>query len=162
VGALKLTPPSPIAPEHDASGFTCRHDALSDWLQRRAWANEQVGASRTYVVCTEDNKVVGYYALAAGSVDPNIAVGAIRRNMPKPVPVIVLGRLAVHRDWSGQGIGRGLLKDALSRTIQASQLIGIRAMLCHAVDEEAKAFYLKHGFVQSPIEVLTLMLGLNP
>ena len=81
--------------------------------------------------------------------------------MPDPLPVIVLGRLAVHTDWASRGIGSGLLKDAVLRAIQASALIGVRALLCHAINEEAMGFYLKHGFVSSPLDPLTLMLGLQ-
>jgi GNAT superfamily N-acetyltransferase len=80
--------------------------------------------------------------------------------MPDPIPVAVLGRLAVHADWIGQGIGRGLLKDAIYRTLQISQQLGIRVLLCHAIDEEAKAFYQKHGFVESPTDAMTVMLSL--
>ena len=113
------------------------------------------------MVCIADNIVVGYYALAAGSVSVELAKGRLRRNMPDPLPAIVLGRLAVHTDWEGRGVGRGLLKDAVKRSIQAAVLIGVRALMCHAIDEDAKSFYLKHGFVQSPLDAMTLMLGLQ-
>jgi predicted N-acetyltransferase YhbS len=104
---------------------------------------------------------VGYYALAAGSVSHAGAPGRVRRNMPDPIPVIVLARLAVHIDWAGQGIGQGLFKDAVLRTLQTCEQIGARALLCHAVDDAAKAFYLKHGFVVSPIHDVTVMLPLK-
>jgi GNAT superfamily N-acetyltransferase len=158
---LKQDPPTLITAEHDCSAFSCRHEALTEWLQKRALANQASGGSKTYVVCSEAGNVVGYYALAPGAVAPQVATGAVRRNMPSPVPVFVLGRLAVHQDWSGMGIGSGLLKDALVRCTQAAEIVGGRAILCHAIDEEAKAFYLKHGFQQSPIEPLTVMLGLK-
>jgi GNAT superfamily N-acetyltransferase len=157
----KFTPPALITPEHDCSTFACRHDALTEWLQKRALANQASGASKTYVVCTDSGEVVGYYALAPGAVAAQSAPGAVRRNMPSPVPVFVLGRLAVHDVWAGMGIGSGLLKDALARCAQAAQIVGGRAILCHAIDEEAKAFYLKHGFQQSPMEPLTVMLSLK-
>jgi len=134
---------------------------LSAWLSKRALANAVTGASRTYVVCDEQRRVVGYYALAAGSIAADAAPGRLRRNMPDPLPVIVLGRLAVHSDWSGRGIGSGLLKDAMLRSIQAAELIGVRALLCHAIDEEAKAFYLKHGFAESPLDPLMVLVGLR-
>jgi len=129
-------------------------------------ANAVTGASRTYVVCDEQRRVVGYYALAAGSIAAGLIAGAavpgrLRRNMPDPLPVIVLGRLAVHSDWSGRGIGSGLLKDAVLPSIEAADLIGVRALLCHAIDEEAKAFYLKHGFSESPRDPLTVLVGLR-
>jgi GNAT superfamily N-acetyltransferase len=160
VNPAQLGRPAPIDADDDTSGFACRHDALTQWLQRRALANAVSGASRTYVVCAEGRRVVGYYALAAGSVALVSAPSRMRRNMPDPLPVIVLGRLAVHADWSGRGIGSGLLKDAVRRALQAAELIGACALLCHAIDDEAKAFYVKHGFTASPLHPLTVMLGL--
>ena len=112
-------------------------------------------------MCDGQQNVVGYYALAAGAVSHAHAPGRIRRNMPEPIPVIVLARLAVHVDRVGQGIGQGLLKDAVRRTLQASEQVGARALLCHATDDVAKAFYLKHGFVESPIHGMTVMLPLR-
>jgi len=103
---------------------------------------------------------VGYYALAAGAVSHAPAPGHVRRNMPAPIPVVVLGRLAVHADWAGQGIGAGLLKDAVLRALRLSRDMGIRALLCHALHEDAQRFYLHHGFVASPVEPLTVMLNL--
>ena len=154
-------PPTPLTADHDTSGFVCRHASLSAWLTKRAWVNAAAGASRTYVVCDEQRCVIGYYALAAGSIAGTAAPGRLRRNMPDPLPVIVLGRLAVHTDWSGRGIGTGLLKDAVLRSLQAAELIGVRALGCHAVDAEAKAFYLKHGFSESPLDPLTVLAGLR-
>lgn len=156
-----ISAPAPLTIEHDTSQFVCRHDSLSAWLSKRALANAASGASRTYVVCAPERQVVGYYAMSAGSIAEASVTGRLRRNMPDPLPVIVLGRLAVHTDWAGRGIGSGLLKDAVLRAIQASALIGVRALLCHAIDEEAMGFYLKHGFVSSPLEPLTMMLGLQ-
>ena len=153
--------PVPLTAEHDTSQFVCQHDSLSVWLSKRALANVASGASRTYVVCAPEPQVVGYYALSAGSIAAASVAGRLHRNMPDPLPVIVLGRLAVHTDWAGRGIGGGLLKDAVLRAIQASALIGVRALLCHAIDEEAMGFYLKHGFGSSPLDPLTLMLGLQ-
>ena len=157
----ELHAPVPLTAEHDTSAFSCRHVSLSAWLIKRALANAASGATRTYVVCTDDRRVVGYYALAAGSIAAAVAPGRLRRNMPDPLPVIVLGRLAVCSDWSGRGIGSGLLKDAVLRSIQAAELIGVRALLCHAIDDEAKAFYLKHGLVESPLDPLTVLIGLR-
>jgi GNAT superfamily N-acetyltransferase len=105
--------------------------------------------------------VVGYYSLAAGSVATVEAPGNISRNMPDPIPVIVLGRLAVHLDHEGQGIGTGLLKDALLRCLNAAEHVGVRAMLCHALSDKAKRFYVRHGFSESPIHAMTLMLRLD-
>jgi len=103
---------------------------------------------------------VGYYCLAAGAVMHEQAPGHIRRNMPDPIPVAVLGRLAVHVDWQGQGIGSGLLKDAVVRTLRLAEEMGIRALLAHALHDQAKRFYLHHGFMESPIDPLTLMLNI--
>ena len=152
--------PIPIVADHDTSAFSCRLESLNQWLRRRALANAASGATRTYVVCAEWQRVVGYYALAAGSLDFEVAPSRLRRNMPDPLPGIVLGRLAVDESWAGRGVGGGLLKDAVLRSIQAADIVGARALLCHAIDDEAKAFYARHGFVESPMQPLTMMLGL--
>ena len=105
--------------------------------------------------------MVGFYWLSAGAVSHEMAAGSVKRNMPDPVPVVVLGRLAVHSEWTGKGIGRGLLKDALLRSLSIAREMGIRALLCHAVSQSAKDFYLKHGFIESQIDPMTLMLNLS-
>jgi predicted N-acetyltransferase YhbS len=161
VNLAALGPPVPITADHDTSLFNCRHDSLNQWLRRRALANASSGATRTYVVCAENHRVVGYYALAAGSLDVESAPTRLRRNMPNPLPVVVLGRLAVDDTWSGRGVGGGLLKDAVLRSLQAAELIGACALLCHAIDADAKAFYARYGFVESPTQPLTMMLGLR-
>lgn len=153
--------PGPLNDEHQLDGFQCSAPELTKWLLERARQNQASGASRCFVVCDEQQHVVGYYALAAGAVSHEDAPGRIRRNMPNPIPVIVLGRLAVHVDRVGQGNGRGLLKDAVQRTLQTCEQVGARALLCHASDEAAKAFYLKHGFIASPIHDMTVMLPLR-
>ena len=155
----KITAPAPIGPGHILVGFDCDAPVLNDWLLRLALKNEETGASRTFVVCSE-RQVIGYYALAAGSVHRQEAPGKIRRGMPEPVPVMVLGRLAVDRRWQGQDIGRGLLKDAVARTLLAATHAGMRALLVHALSDAARSFYLHHGFQQSPLNPFTLMLPL--
>jgi GNAT superfamily N-acetyltransferase len=102
--------------------------------------------------------VVGYYSLATGAVLHPVATGRSRRNMPDPIPVVLLGRLAVDRAFQGQGVGADLLRDAVLRVISAADAIGVRAILVHAVSEEAKAFYERHGFRASAIEPMTLMI----
>jgi GNAT superfamily N-acetyltransferase len=156
--AKKLSPPELLSGHHRVDHFLCEEPALAEWLRRRALKNQLEGASRTFVVC-DGADVIGYYALATGAVSHVSAPGSVRRNMPDPVPVMVLGRLAVHTEWAGRGVGRGLLKDALLRTLRIARDAGIRAILCHAVSIKAKQFYLKHGFVESPIDELTVMLN---
>ena len=149
----------PLAEAHRLDSFRCGKPELEFWLKQRARKNQLEAASRTFVVCA-GNEVVGYYALSAGAVLHETVPGNVRRNMPEPIPVAVLGRLAVHSDWNGQGVGAGLLKDAVLRTARLAEEIGIRALLCHAIDENAKKFYLHHGFIESPIEPLTVMLNI--
>ncbi|MFN0118454.1 MAG: GNAT family N-acetyltransferase [Elusimicrobiota bacterium] len=134
--------------------------SLDDWLKRRALSNQESGASRTYVVCGA-GKVIGYYALSAGSILQSESTGRVRRNMPDPIPVILLGRLAVDRSWHGKEIGKGLLRDAVLRTISASEITGIRAILVHAISEDAKHFYKSCGFQESTVDPMTLMVTMR-
>ena len=157
---MAISAPAPLGDDHRLDGFHCTSTSLTKWLLDRARNNHREAPSRCFVVCDGQRNVVGYYALAAGAVSPAAVPGRIRRNMPDPIPVAVLGRLAVHADWARQGIGRGLLKDAIQRTLQAAQQMGIRVLLCHAIDEEARAFYLHHGFIESPTDTMTVMLSL--
>ncbi len=162
MGSLNLQPPQPITPEHAIADFECGHETLDRWLKRKALANEASGASRTYVLCdAADGRVIGYYALAAGSVARREALGKLRRNTPDPIPVMVLGRLAVDRRWQGRKLGAALLRDAILRTLSAAGIIGARALLVHALDDEAARFYRRHGFLDSPIDPRVLMLPLE-
>lgn len=156
----QINPPEKLSPEHDLAQFQCGEAVLDDWLRRRALQNQESGASRTYVVCVE-RRVVGYYALAVGAVAHIAAPGRVRRNMPDPIPVMVLGRLAVDRRLQGQGIGPALLRDAVLRTLQAAEIAGIRAILVHAISEEAKRFYEKWGFIAAPMDPMTLMITVS-
>ncbi|MFZ5811401.1 MAG: GNAT family N-acetyltransferase [Thermodesulfobacteriota bacterium] len=151
--------PWPLAAEHDVVSFQSGEPGLDDWLKRRALTNQASGASRTYVI-SDANRVIGYYALAAGAVAATDAPGKVRRNMPDPIPVMVLGRLAVDREWQGRGLGRDLLRDAVLRTLRAAELVGIRALLVHALHERAGAFYEQAGFRISPLRPLTYFLTL--
>lgn len=155
-----LSPPEPLAVDHELESFDSGIAPLDDWLKRRARRNELEGASRTFVVCA-GRRVVGYYSLAAGSVSHRVAIGKIRRNMPDPVPVVLLGRLAIDRAWQGKGLGADLLRDVAVRTLAAAEIIGARAILAHAISSDAKAFYEKHGFRPSPIEPMTLMVTIE-
>ena len=156
----KITAPEPISTSHLIEPFSCGTPVLDEWLKRRALKNEDAGASRTFVVC-QNNQVIGYYTLATGSVGHHEVPGKIRRNMPDPIPVMVLGRLAVDQAWQGAGLGRGLLKDAILRTLTVSQHAGIRALLVHALSVGAKQFYMQNGFTESPLDSMTLLLSLG-
>ncbi|HLI85422.1 MAG TPA: GNAT family N-acetyltransferase [Bryobacteraceae bacterium] len=129
-------------------------------MRRRALPNEESGASRTYVVCT-GKRVIGYYSLAMGAVSHVLAPGRVRRNMPDPVPAMVLGRLAIDKAYKGAGLGTGLLRDAVLRTLQAADIASIRVLLVHAISDAAKRFYERHGFVPSPVDPMTVMITLT-
>ena len=152
--------PEKLTTAHDLMQFQCGQVELDDWLRRRALQNEESGASRTYVACA-GGQVVGYYALAAGAVAHAIAPGRVRRNMPNPVPVMVIGRLAIDLRCQGRGIGSALLRDAILRTAQAAEIAGIRAILVHAISESAKRFYERSGFTPSPADPMTLMISVT-
>jgi GNAT superfamily N-acetyltransferase len=157
VDLQRLSAPEKLSPSQDLAQFFCGEPELDDWLKRRALQNEESGASRTYVVC-EGPQVVGYYALANGAVANTEAPGRVRRNMPNPIPVMVIARLAVDQRFQGLGIGLALLQDAVLRTAQAAEIAGIRAILVHAISENAKCFYEKLGFVGSPTNPMMLMI----
>ena len=140
-----LSAPAPLSADHELDQFNSGMPPLDDWLKRRARQNEAGGASRTYVIA-EGRRVVGYYSLAAGSVLHAEATGRVRRNMPDPVPAALLGRLAIDQAWQGRGLGSALLRDAVLRVVGAAETIGVRALLVHAISEEAKAFYEHWGF----------------
>lgn len=155
-----LRAPAPLAPTHALETFASGVAPLDAWLKRRARRNEGEGASRTFVSCA-GRCVVGYYSLAAASVLREATTGAVRRNMPEPVPAVLIGRLAVDQAWQGQGLGADLLHDAVLRTVGAAETIGVRAILVHAISENAKLFYQKHGFRASPIEPMLLMITIE-
>ncbi|WP_340677039.1 GNAT family N-acetyltransferase [Paraglaciecola sp.] len=158
---LGLTAPQPLTTAHRLDDFTCGEASLDEWLKRRAMANQLSGASRTFVVTAEDTCVYGYYAMAAGAVSAQIATGNVRRNMPDPIPVLVLARLAVEHRAQGIQLGGALLRDAVNRALNVSQNTGVRAILVHALHERAKLFYQHYGFQTSPLDPLILMLRLG-
>jgi GNAT superfamily N-acetyltransferase len=149
--------PEPLSPDHEVDAFDSGVAALDAWLKTRARANEAAGASRTFVLC-ENRRVVGYYSLAAASIMHIRATGKVKRNMPEPVPAILIGRLALDRAWQSRGYGIGLLQDAVLRIVGAADTIGVRAILVHARSGEAKLFYERFGFRASPVEPMTLMM----
>ena len=156
---MPFSAPVPLADLHQLDGFDCGQAALDEWLKRRARSNAATGASHTYVAC-EGVKVVAYYALSAGAVAVTHAPGRFRRNMPDPIPVAVLGRLAVDRSAQGKGLGRALFRDAGLRVLNAADIIGIRGLLVDAISDEAKAFYLSLGMTPSPLSPMTLVVTL--
>lgn len=156
---MSLSAPEPLAEHHDLSKFACGVGELDAWLSRRARANQASGATRCYVVC-EGERVVAYYALASGGVRAAEASGRLRRNMPDPIPMAILARLAIDVAWQGRGLGRALARDALKRVLAAAEIIGVRGVLVHAISKEARAFYLAIGFTPSPIDAMTLMASL--
>jgi GNAT superfamily N-acetyltransferase len=155
----KLTAPEPLARPHRLDEFRCGEGSLDDWLKRRALKNQEGGASRTYVVRAE-GKVVAYSCLAAGSVENTASPSRVRRNMPTDIPVLVIGRLAVHQDWQGRGLGRDLVRDAVLRTVNAAEIVGIRAILVPALSDAARIFCEGCGFRPSPTNPMTLMATL--
>lgn len=158
---LDYSAPQPLLPTHQCDGFSCSEPELDSWLIRRAYANQLSGASRTFVVLNPQQAVVGYYALAAGAVSHQVVNAAIRRNMPDPVPVMVLARLAVDQRAQGMKLGASLLQDAVKRCALVSQNAGIRALLVHALHDRARQFYEYYGFQASPVHPLTLLLRLQ-
>lgn len=156
-GGAGLSDPVPLTAEHDLSGFDCGEAVLNDWLRHRALKNES-RFSRTYVVC-DGNRVVAYFCISAGAVARADAPGKVRRNAPDTIPVSVIGRLAVSRDYAGKGLGADMLADALRRVAVASQSIGIAAVLVHAKDDAARRFYLRCAeFIEYPQDSRTLFL----
>lgn len=157
---MQLRAPEPLNSGHRIDAFDCGEPMLDEWLRKRALGNQASGASRTFVVTDASGRVMGHYALAAGAVAHETATSAVRRNMPDPVPVLVLGRLAVDRQAQGMKLGAALLQDAVKRAIGVSADAGIRALLVHALPEQAKQFYAHYGFQASTLHPMTLMMRL--
>ena len=155
-----ISAPTPLLATNVTDEFDCGEPVLNDWLKKRALKNESPGASRTFVVC-QDNKVVGYYVLATGSVMHQNAPSKVRRNMSDPIPVMILGRLAVSQDMQSAGLGRALLRDAILRTLGVSKQVGIKALLVHALSDAAHKFYRQCGFIESPLDSMVLMITLK-
>jgi GNAT superfamily N-acetyltransferase len=157
---MELTRPALLTQAHQVQAFHSGVASLDEWLRKRALANQQAGASRVFVTCDADGAVLGYYALASGAIVAQAAVGKVKRNMPDPIPVVLLGRLAVDISLQGKGIGRLLFQDAALRVLNAADSVGIRALVVHAISSEAKEFYLKLGLVESPTDPMTMMTTL--
>jgi GNAT superfamily N-acetyltransferase len=157
---VPLCAPVPLAGTHALAEFCSGVASLDDWLKRRARANQVSGATRTFVVA-DAGRVVAYYAIASGAISHASAPGKFRRNMPDPIPIALLGRLAVDRAWQGRGLGRALFRDCAGRILHAADSLGIRGIVVHAISEQAKAFYLALGFEPSPLDPMTLMVTLG-
>ena len=157
----EISAPQPLTSGHLLDKFNCGEPVLDEWLKRRAMSNQLSGASRTFVVLDQDSLVCGYYAMAAGAVAHQMATSSVRRNMPDPVPVMVLARLAVDLRVQGVKLGASLLQDAVNRAVMVAENAGVRALLVHALNDEAKEFYEHYGFQLSSLNTMTLMLRLN-
>lgn len=157
----RLRPPAPLTADHQLSEFACGEPVLDHWLRRRALPNQLAGASRTFVVADAERRVHGYYALAAGAVSRQSASPALRRNMPDPLPVLVLGRLAVDARWQRHRLGAAMLRDAVERSMQVAAHAGVRALLVHALHDRARGFYQYFGFTPAPFDPMVLMLRIH-
>ncbi len=155
-----LSAPAQISINHELDSFDSGEVSLDDWLKKRALKNQASGASRCFVVC-EGNQVIGYYSLSAGAISHDATPKSMRRNMPNPLPVLLLGRLAIHKKFHNKGLGSALLRDAMLRAVNIAHDAGVFAILVHALSEEAKQFYLSRGFVESPLQPMTLMMTLE-
>ena len=153
---MALSTPEPLTGEHDVAAFSCGKPALDHWLKTRALSNQQRGFTAVMVV-HDAGRVVGYYGLAPTAIVPSALPRAIRTGQsPDPVPCLLLAQLAVDQGWNGKGVGTGLVKHALTRCVEAARLIGGRALIVNAVDEEAAAFWRRRGFIPSQDDPLVL------
>lgn len=158
MAAEPLFEPEPLQSHHELSAFDCGVDSLNDYLKRRALADQAAEKSRTYVAC-RGSKVVGYFSVAAASVEPSEAtVRAAKGQGSQPVPAILLGRLAVDLGEQGSRLGEGLLLDALRKAARAADTIGARVVLVHATNARAREFYLRYGFEPAPVDSMHLMM----
>ena len=157
----RVKAPEPLSSSHQVAEFISGEAVLDDWLKQRGLKNQALGAARTFVVCkTGTKQVAAFYSLATGSVNHVEATGCLKRNMPDPIPVIILARLAVDVSFHGKGLGADLLHDAVLRCYRVAENIGVRAIVVHALNEEAKGFYMHHGFKASQTQERTLFLKL--
>lgn len=157
---LDFTPPSPITANLELVNFDSGESSLNEWLKKRAFKNHSTGASRCFVLCVGAT-VIGYYSLSAGAISHEAAPKVMRHNMPNPLPVLLLGRLAVDKRYHNQGIGKALLRDAMLRAVNVSGDAGVFALLVHAISDQAKQFYLSRGFVESPLQAMTLLITIE-
>ncbi|NOT85914.1 MAG: GNAT family N-acetyltransferase [Methylococcaceae bacterium] len=158
--AFNFTPPMLITADQELANFDSGELSLDEWLKKRALKNHAAGASRCFVLCI-GKVVIAYYSLSAGAISHAAAPKTMRRNMPNPLPVLLLCRLAVDRRYHNQGIGQALLRDAMLRTTSVAGHAGVFALLIHALSDQAKQFYLSRGFVESPLQPMTLLMTID-
>lgn len=153
--------PAPLIAAHELLEFQSGEPVLDEWLRERALQNMETAASKTYVIRSHGSRrVIGFYALCMGQILNQDATGAMRRNMPRHIPAVILGRLAIDKEWQGKGLGVALLNDAVLRAIRASGEVSVRLLIVHAISHAAEAFYLHHGFSRLPVVVPTFALDL--
>lgn len=153
--------PVPLTVKHDTEDFCSGEETLDNWLRERALDNMAASASKTYVVCPSgSSKVIGYYAICMGQIFNQEVIGSMRRNMPRQIPAVILGRLAIDKKWQGKGLGKSLLQDAVQRSVRAAKEISARLLIVHAISAEAEVFYSHYGFTRLPIETPTYALDL--
>jgi len=160
MSALDFTPPAPITADQELANFDCDESFLNQWLKKRAFKNHASGASRCFVLCAGAD-VIGYYSLSAGAISHEAASKTMQRNMPNPLPVLLLGRLAVDKRYHNQGIGQALLRDAMLRAVNVASDAGVFALLVHTLSDQTKQFYLSRGFVESPLQPMTLLMTIE-
>ncbi len=157
----RIGKPTALKATHDFRAFDCGRDEISSWLSNWARDATESDTARVYVVCRGPKKVIGFYALAAGGVARSEAPGALRRNCPDPIPVIILAMLGVDKTEQKQGIGQDLLSDAMRRALQAAKIIGARALLVHALDTKTAGYYVERGFRPFDEKQETLFLAMK-
>ena len=152
--------PSLLSDAHNVNDFDCDEPSLNEWLKKRASKNNASDASRCFVISNDSNKVIGFYSLCAGAINRESAPKTMRRNMPESLPVLILGRLAIDKNYHNKGLGSALLRDAMIRSVSIAQNAGVFAILIHSLSDNAKQFYISRGFVESPIQAMTLFMTL--
>lgn len=157
----RFSAPRPLDAGDPTGHLISGEDSLDAYLRDRAMRNHQGGGARCFVTLDDDGQIAGYYTLSSGSVEPAQAPGSIRRNMPSPVPALLMGRLAVDRKHQGHGLGAMLLYDAVARCATVAQNAGVRVLFVHALSESARQFYLRYDFVESPHDPMMLLLLLK-